>query len=186
MGEDLFKSEPASANTTFTSQNKVENTIQNTAQNTIQNPVQQAEEKIQVVENPQVVKNVEEEKIDEQINVAFNNEAIDLSNISTDNFYDDDIVEVQDAKDVEAVEENAHKADDVRLFVTKTCPNCKKAEELLDIAGIKYSIVDANENPDECERYQIMQAPTLIVNGRDKYVNLSNVIKYVEDTTLAV
>lgn len=190
MGEDLFKSEHASANTTFTSQNKVENTIQNTVQNTIQNtiqnPVQQAEEKIQVVENPQVVKNVEAEKIDEQINVAFNNEAIDLSNISTDNFYDDDIVEVQDAKDVEAVEENANKADDVRLFVTKTCPNCKKAEELLDIAGIKYSIVDANENPDECERYQIMQAPTLIVNGRDKYVNLSNVIKYVEDTTLAV
>ena len=186
MGEDLFKSEPASANTTFTSQNKVENTIQNTVQNTIQNPVQQAEEKIQVVENPQVVKNVEAEKIDEQINVAFNNEAIDLSNISTDNFYDDDIVEVQDAKDAEDVEENANKADDVRLFVTKTCPNCKKAEELLDIAGIKYSIVDANENPDECERYQIMQAPTLIVNGRDKYVNLSNVIKYVEDTTLAV
>ena len=190
MGEDLFKSEHASANTTFTSQNKVENTIQNTVQNTIQNtiqnPVQQAEEKIQVVENPQVVKNVEAEKIDEQINVAFNNEAIDLSNISTDNFYDDDIVEVQDAKDAETVEENANKADDVRLFVTKTCPNCKKAEELLDIAGIKYSIVDANENPDECERYQIMQAPTLIVNGRDKYVNLSNVIKYVEDTTLAV
>ena len=190
MGEDLFKSEPASANTTFTSQNKVENTIQNTVQNTMQNTaqntIQHVEEKTQVVENPQVVENVEAEKIDEQINVAFNNEAIDLSNISTDNFYDDDTIEVQDAKDAEVVEENANKADDVRLFVTKTCPNCKKAEELLDIAGIKYSIVDANENPDECERYQIMQAPTLIVNGRDKYVNLSNVIKYVEDTTLAV
>ena len=190
MGEDLFKSEPASANTTFTSQNKVENTIQNTVQNTMQNTaqntIQHVEEKTQVVENPQVVENVEAEKIDEQINVAFNNEAIDLSNISTDNFYDDDTIEVQDAKDAEVVEENANKADDVRLFVTKTCPNCKKAEELLDIAGIKYSIVDANENPDECEKYQIMQAPTLIVNGRDKYVNLSNVIKYVEDTTLAV
>ncbi len=196
MGEDLFKSEPANANTTFASQNKVENTIQNTVQNTsqniiqntMQNTMQPAEEKIQVVENPQVVKNVEAEKIDEQINVAFNNEAIDLSNISTDNFYDDDASEVAETQDAEIVSESneVNKVDDVRLFVTKTCPNCKKAEELLDIAGIKYSIVDANENPDECERYQIMQAPTLIVNGRDKYVNLSNVIKYVEDTTLAV
>ena len=73
--------------------------------------------------------------------------------------------------------------DSVKLFVTKTCPNCKKAEELLDIAGIHYSIVDANENPDECEKYQIMQAPTLIVNDSVKYVNLSNVIKFVEQTT---
>ena len=192
MGEDLFKSEPANTNTTFASQNKVENTIQNTVQNTpqntMQNTMQPAEEKIQVVENPQVVKNVEAEKIDEQINVAFNNEAIDLSNISTDNFYDDDASEVAETQGAEIVSESneVNKVDDVRLFVTKTCPNCKKAEELLDIAGIKYSIVDANENPDECERYQIMQAPTLIVNGRDKYVNLSNVIKYVEDTTLAV
>ena len=84
--------------------------------------------------------------------------------------------------------ENAKKEpiDSVKLFVTKTCPNCKKAEELLDMAGIQYSIIDANENPDECEKFQIMQAPTLIVNDSTKYVNLSNVIKFVEETTITV
>ena len=74
--------------------------------------------------------------------------------------------------------------DSVKLFVTKTCPNCKKAEELLDMAGIPYNIIDANENPDECERFQVMQAPTLIVNDSIKYVNLSNVIKFVEESTV--
>ncbi len=76
--------------------------------------------------------------------------------------------------------------DSVKLFVTKTCPNCKKAEELLDMAGINYSIIDANENPGECERFKIMQAPTLVVNDSVKYVNLSNVIKFVEQTSLTV
>ena len=79
---------------------------------------------------------------------------------------------------------NENSIESVKLFVTKTCPNCKKAEELLDMAGISYKIVDANENPDECEKYQIVQAPTLIVNDSVKYVNLSNVIKFVEETTI--
>ncbi len=209
MGEDLFKSEPTTAPTTFVNQNRVENNVpnvvsqnvENAVQNTVPNVINQNIENTisntvnQNVPNTNVVdsgmpeiKNVEAEELNEQMNVAFNNDAIDLSNVSTDSFYSDDTIEVKEVQDEEAAVDNGNisKADDVRLFVTKTCPNCKKAEELLDIAGIKYSIVDANENPDECERYQIMQAPTLIVNGRDKYVNLSNVIKYVEDTTLAV
>ncbi len=72
--------------------------------------------------------------------------------------------------------------DKLRLFTTKTCPNCRKVEELLDTAGFRYSIVDAEDNPAECQRLGIIQAPTLIVNDMDKYVNLSNIIKYVTET----
>ena len=72
----------------------------------------------------------------------------------------------------------------MRLFTTKTCPNCRKAEELLDPATLRYSIVDAIENPSECARLGIVQAPTLVVNDEEKYTNISNIIKYVEDTTL--
>lgn len=127
-----------------------------------------------------------------------NNKTLDNlnQNLNMDTFYKDEIkapvIETPEAKepakDVVANDFSNNTVDNkpidsVKLFVTKTCPNCKKAEELLDIAGIHYSIVDANENPDECEKYQIMQAPTLIVNDSVKYVNLSNVIKFVEQTT---
>ncbi|MBR6003759.1 MAG: ribonucleoside triphosphate reductase [Lachnospiraceae bacterium] len=67
------------------------------------------------------------------------------------------------------------------LFTTKTCPNCKLAKEMLD--GIDYILIDAEENAELVEKYHIMQAPTLVVvNGDEfkKYVNASNIKKYVE------
>ena len=113
-------------------------------------------------------------------NDVFKNNAAPMQNVSTENFYK------EEKADVVVETEISKKEDNLKLFVTKTCPNCKKAEELLDMAGIKYSIVDANENPSDCEKYQIMQAPTLVVNDSTKYVNLSNVIKFVEETTMTV
>jgi len=68
------------------------------------------------------------------------------------------------------------------LFTTKTCPNCKLAKEMLD--GIDYILIDAEENAELVEKYHIMQAPTLVVvNGGEfkKYVNASNIKKYVEN-----
>ncbi len=77
--------------------------------------------------------------------------------------------------------EKTYQNDKLRLFTTKTCPNCRKVEELLDAAGLRYSIVDAEDNKEECSRLGILQAPTLVVNDNEKYVNLSNIIKYVEE-----
>jgi ribonucleoside-triphosphate reductase len=68
------------------------------------------------------------------------------------------------------------------LFTTKTCPNCKLAKEMLD--GIDYILIDAEENAELVEKYRIMQAPTLVVvDGGEfkKYVNASNIKKYVEN-----
>ncbi len=68
------------------------------------------------------------------------------------------------------------------LFVTKTCPNCKLAKQYL--AGEKYVVIDAEENAELVARYKIMQAPTLVVVNEDsftKYVNASNIKKYVEE-----
>lgn len=66
------------------------------------------------------------------------------------------------------------------LFTTKTCPNCKLAKEYL--RGEQYVAVDAEENMELAYQYGVMQAPTLVVvNGEDfsKYVNISNICKYV-------
>ena len=68
------------------------------------------------------------------------------------------------------------------LFASKTCPNCKAAAMLLDKAGIAYTKIYAEDAPEMTAEYGIKQAPTLVVpNGAeaDKYVNLSNIRKYI-------
>jgi ribonucleoside-triphosphate reductase (formate) len=88
----------------------------------------------------------------------------------------------------EAVEAKSNQMKDgLYLFTTKTCPNCQMAKEYLK--GITYAIVDAEENPEITREYSIMQAPTLveISNGRTKkYVNASNIKKFVEEQLVSL
>ncbi len=72
--------------------------------------------------------------------------------------------------------------DNIRyLFTTKTCPNCAVAKEIL--GDEPYVQIDAEENAELVEKYGVMQAPTLVVvenNRAKKYVNASNIQKYVD------
>lgn len=73
------------------------------------------------------------------------------------------------------------------LFTTKTCPNCRMAKEMLK--GEAVQIIDAEENPELVKKYGIMQAPTLVVvdgTRAKKYVNASNIRKYVDTVKEAV
>ena len=48
-----------------------------------------------------------------------------------------------------------------------------------------YELIDAEENLDLVNQYGIMQAPTLVVTdgeNSDKYVNASNIRKYLTET----
>lgn len=67
------------------------------------------------------------------------------------------------------------------LFTTKTCPNCTIAKEYL--ANEEYELIDAEENAELVKKYNVMQAPTLVVVQGDqaqKYVNAFNIKKFVE------
>ena len=71
------------------------------------------------------------------------------------------------------------------MFTTKTCPNCKLVKEYLK--NVPYVTIDAEENMELARRYGVMQAPTLVVVNGDshkKYVNASNIKKYVDQLTL--
>ncbi|MCR5505981.1 MAG: ribonucleoside triphosphate reductase [Bacilli bacterium] len=73
--------------------------------------------------------------------------------------------------------------DEITLFATKTCPNCKMAKMLLDKAGIKYKVIDAEDNPDLTKKYSVRKAPTLLVptdDGFASYENASNIKGYIE------
>lgn len=70
------------------------------------------------------------------------------------------------------------------LFTTSTCPNCRIAKEMLAEAEEEYQVIDAEKNPEMTARYGIMQAPTLVIIQGDKitkYVNASNIQKYVDE-----
>lgn len=86
------------------------------------------------------------------------------------------------AKPAEQGEKQAK--DGVFLFTTKTCPNCRLAESFLDNAGIKYRVVDAEENEELVSAYKICQAPTLVVVHGDtvtRFANASNIRKFAEE-----
>ena len=74
---------------------------------------------------------------------------------------------------------------EILLFATRTCPNCKMAERFLDQAGIAYKKVIADEEPAMVEQFDIHQAPTLVVVSGDSFetvVNVSNIRKFADET----
>ena len=69
----------------------------------------------------------------------------------------------------------------VKMFATRTCPNCKQAEKLLQEAGIAYEKLMAEEHGDEVVRLGIRQAPTLVVGESEKkFVGVAAVRKFIE------
>ena len=69
------------------------------------------------------------------------------------------------------------------LFTRNGCPNCKTSKMMLDKAGIKYSVINAEENKELTVQYGVKKAPTLLVpkgNGYDAYDNASEIRRYIE------
>jgi len=90
---------------------------------------------------------------------------------------------IQCDKETSPKEEIKPSPKELLLFATKTCANCKMAKMLLDKDQIKYVVIDAEEERDLTEQYDITKAPTLIVptkEGYDVYENASNIKGYIE------
>ena len=69
------------------------------------------------------------------------------------------------------------------LFTRNGCPNCKTSKMMLDKAGVKYSVINAEEEKDLTVKMGVKKAPTLLVpngNGYDVYDNASEIRKYIE------
>ena len=69
------------------------------------------------------------------------------------------------------------------LFTRNGCPNCKTSKMMLDKAGIKYTVVNAEEDKETTLKYGVKKAPTLLVPDGDSvrsYDNASEIRKYIE------
>ena len=74
-------------------------------------------------------------------------------------------------------------ADKLTLFTTTTCPNCRIAKTFLDKAGIEYEVIVADQDVEAARKYDIRQAPTLVVaNGAnaEKLAGISAIRKYID------
>ena len=104
-----------------------------------------------------------------------------LYDIATSKIKKKAVVEAEQA--TEEICACAGDAQQVLLFTTKTCPNCKLAKKTLDDAGIAFTVVDAEEEVELTKQFNISQAPTLIViDGEDvqKFINASNIKRFAE------
>ncbi len=69
------------------------------------------------------------------------------------------------------------------LFTRNGCPNCKTAKMMLDKKGVKYAVVNAEEDKETTLKYGVKKAPTLLVpngNSFDVYDNASEIRKFIE------
>lgn len=69
------------------------------------------------------------------------------------------------------------------LFTRNGCPNCKTSKMMLDKAGVKYDVVNAEEDKEKTFKYGVKKAPTLLVPDGDKiavYDNASEIRRYLE------
>ena len=69
------------------------------------------------------------------------------------------------------------------LFTRNGCPNCKTSKMMLDKAGVKYAVINAEEDAAATLKYGVKKAPSLLVpegNGFKTYDNASEIRKYIE------
>ena len=81
---------------------------------------------------------------------------------------------------------NTNEPDELLLFTTKTCPNCRMACMMLDKAGIPYQKIDAEADVALTRRHNVQQAPTLVyVHGGEatNIANASNIKAFIEEYT---
>ena len=87
------------------------------------------------------------------------------------------------AKVCEKVNAAAPKLDGPVLFTRNGCPNCKTSKMMLDKAGVKYAIVNAEEDAAATAEFGVKKAPSLLVpegDGFKTYDNASEIRKYIE------
>ncbi|MBQ9328520.1 MAG: ribonucleoside triphosphate reductase [Solobacterium sp.] len=88
----------------------------------------------------------------------------------------------QEPEPVEVTPPHTSSQEKALLFTTKTCPNCNMVKNMLNRTGFRYEVVDAEEHMDLVKQYGIMQAPTLVMVGKDHadtYPNASNILRYL-------
>ena len=84
------------------------------------------------------------------------------------------------------IEEEAQKpvVEGPTLFTTHTCSNCQIAMRALDGAGVAYTVIYAEDQPEMAKAFGIVAAPTLVMPNGTQIAGASNILKEVRSSAL--
>ncbi len=60
----------------------------------------------------------------------------------------------------------------VQILTTPGCSSCAKVEKMLDEMKVKYKIIDITKNPKILQKYQVMSAPGIVINGKLEFTGV--------------
>ena len=62
----------------------------------------------------------------------------------------------------------------VQILTTPGCSGCAKVEKMLDEMNQKYEVIDVTKNPKILQKYQVMSAPGIVINGKLEFTGVPN------------
>ena len=60
----------------------------------------------------------------------------------------------------------------VQILVTPHCSGCVKVEKMLDDMKVKYEVIDITKKPEILQKYPIMSAPGIVINGKLEFIGV--------------
>jgi len=62
----------------------------------------------------------------------------------------------------------------VQILTTPACTSCARVEKMLDEMKVKYKVIDITKNPKILQKYQVMTAPGIVINGKLEFTGVPN------------
>ena len=60
----------------------------------------------------------------------------------------------------------------VQILTTPTCISCERVEKMLDKMGVKYKVIDITKKPELLQKYQVMTAPGIVIDGKLEFTGV--------------
>lgn len=60
----------------------------------------------------------------------------------------------------------------VQILTTPSCSSCVAVEKMLDRMGVEYELIDVTGHPEIFQKYPIMSAPGIVIDGRLEFVGV--------------
>lgn len=60
----------------------------------------------------------------------------------------------------------------VQILTTPSCTGCAAVEKMLDRMGVQYVMIDITKNQEILQKYPIMSAPGIVIDGKLEFVGV--------------
>jgi len=60
----------------------------------------------------------------------------------------------------------------IQILTTPECSACTKVKKILEELKVKYEVIDITKNPKILQKYPIMTAPGVVINGKLEFTGV--------------